>query len=146
MSLSKFEGDDEALLFELNTRVDNSCEGAQRVFRLTWDAVALVHQESEGIEILIEHDKVTPLEDYAKAFDSIGMSQAAEILRRVPELMPLKLRAPETQKEIRDFLPGRYQELSDLSREFCGACIGFMPRAARFVRVHWSDFAQLFHG
>jgi hypothetical protein len=140
MSLSSFDRDDDVFLFELNTRVENPREGAQRVFRLTWDAVALVHQESEGIEILLEHDKVTPLEDYAAAFDEIGMPEAAEILRRLFELMPLDLRGPENQQDLRDFLRGRYQDLSDLAGEFCGACIAYIPRAVRYVREHWSEF------
>ena len=136
---SLFAGsDDEGLLLALHRSIQNPCNDAQRTFRETWDAVDIVHGETDGLETLLVLG--APLEDYAVAFSKLGMSAVPPILARVLELIPPGLQKTRDKKALKEHLPSRYDELTELTSEFCAACSAFAPIAARYVREHRGDF------
>ena len=139
---SLFAGSEDANLLQILHRlVQNPSNDAQRVFRLTWDAVEMVHQETDGLETLFEHSP--SLEDYALAFGEIGMPEVTLILHRVLQLIPPELRTAENNQALLKHLSVRHNELTDLTFEFCEACLAFVPFAARYVREHQNDFCDL---
>ena len=138
---SLFAGsDDEALLYALHRRIQSPRNDAERTFRRVWDAVDLLHSETDGIEMLVVDGE--PLEDYAAAFDKIGMSQVAAILSRVLGLISADLRQPQNKQALVGFLARHRELFTRFTCDFCAACLAFVPIAARYVREHRDDFCE----
>jgi hypothetical protein len=130
--------DDQRLLFELCYAIRSPRNEAQRTFCTAWTAAEFV--SSDGFETLFE--QVTPLEEYAAAFATIGMPQIPPIFDRVLALIPPELRHPQNEEALFEHLRALFLDLKQLAEEFDDASRGFVPKIADYVRAHRGGFSE----
>ena len=131
--------DDEALLYELYTRIEPPCNPAQALFVDAWELSGFI--ASDGFEFLFEQER--SLDEFAQVLVDIGLPEALPIFQKVKAVVPDAMLAKAYDAGLRDHLTNNFDRLKELLYEYLDVADGrLLPAFGEFIRKHKESFAD----
>ena len=129
--------DDEHVVDAIYDQVSSDpADDQQRAFCLVWDAATLIG--CGGFESLF--DQSPNIEEYAAAFATVGMPDAAALFHELLANIPTELRADGQDQRLFEYLRSRFEELKVLSYRFYDVTADWPTQLLRYVHEHPNHF------